>query len=80
MSDFQPDVNDTCISIPITFDYKGGRSQDKKGKIMMTVILVVIAILGEVIIMLGLRETLEFWQRVGVGSFSFMLCYLFLDF
>ena len=77
MADFQPDVDDTSISIPITFDYKGGRSQDKKGKIMMSIIIVVLFILGEVIILTALKESMEFWQRIGIALiYAYILLFI----
>lgn len=77
MADFQPDIDDTSISIPITFDYKGGRSQSKKGKIMMTAIIVVLFILGEIIIFAGLKESLELWQRLGIASiYAYVLLFI----
>lgn len=47
--DFKPQPEDTSIHIPITFDYKGGRGQNKKGKIIVAIgisVLTVICMIG----------------------------------
>lgn len=44
--EFRPQPEDTSIHIPITFDYKGGRGQDKKGKIIVAIGISVLTIIG----------------------------------
>lgn len=60
--DFQPKPEDTSINIPITFDYKGGRGQNVKGKIIVgvgAVVLTAIGIAGTVT-----NKNLEMWMRI----------------
>lgn len=44
--DFKPQPGDTSINIPITFDYKGGRAQNTKGKVILTIGISVLTIIG----------------------------------
>ena len=43
--DMTPQPGDYSINIPITFDYKGGRGQGKKGRIILSLLTVAITIL-----------------------------------
>lgn len=45
-TEFRPQPDDYTLHIPITFDYKGGRSQNKKAKIIITIAFVLLAIIG----------------------------------
>ena len=36
--DMQPQPGDYSISLPITFDYKGGRGENKKGKVILAML------------------------------------------
>ena len=36
----QPQPEDTSFSIPVTFDYKGGRASNRKWKIISTLIVI----------------------------------------
>lgn len=44
--DFKPQPGDTSINIPITFDYKGGRAQNTKGKVILAIGISVLTIIG----------------------------------
>lgn len=44
--DFRPQPGDTSINIPITFDYKGGRGQNTKGKVIVAIGISVITLIG----------------------------------
>lgn len=39
----QPEPNDTSIQIPVTFDYRGGRNENRKNKVIVTVVALVLA-------------------------------------
>ena len=43
--DMTPQPGDYSINLPITFDYKGGRGQEKKGKIILSIIDVVLTVI-----------------------------------
>lgn len=62
IDDMRPQPNDTTIHIPITFDYKGGRGENKKGKIIISILIGVIVII--VAVALFLRDGLELWQKI----------------
>lgn len=57
-----PQEGDCDIAIPVTFDYRGGRGENKKNKIIATLVIVII----QSIIVLGIlrNEDLEFWQKI----------------
>lgn len=57
----QPMPDDITISLPITFDYRGGRQENIKGKVLSTLIIVLIT--GIVFVGLMTRNT-ELWQKV----------------
>ena len=46
---FTPQPGDTSISIPVTFDYRGGRSANIKHKITVVIVFIVISIIGTLI-------------------------------
>lgn len=59
--DMTPQPGDTSINLPITFDYKGGREENKKGKIILSiadVLLTVIFTVG-----CASNDNLEIWMR-----------------
>lgn len=59
--DMTPQPGDTSINLPITFDYKGGRGENKKGKIILSiadVLLTVIFTVG-----CASNDDLEIWMR-----------------
>lgn len=59
--DMTPQPGDTSINLPITFDYKGGRGENKKGKIILSiadVLLTVIFTVG-----CASNGNLEIWMR-----------------
>lgn len=41
----QPQPDDTSISLPVTFDYRGGRNENKKNKIILAIVVVVLSII-----------------------------------
>lgn len=43
--DMTPQPGDTSINLPITFDYKGGRGENKKGKIILSIADVLLTII-----------------------------------
>lgn len=59
--DMTPQPGDTSINLPITFDYKGGMGENKKGKIILSiadVLLTVIFTVG-----CASNDNLEIWMR-----------------
>lgn len=69
--DFRPQPGDTSINIPITFDYKGGRGQNTKGKIIVAIGITVLTIIG--IIGTASNQEAELWFRWFVPFFVFYI-------
>lgn len=62
-NDFTPQPGDTSINIPVTFDYKGGRGQNTKGKMIFAIIVVVLTLIG--VIGTATNENFYYiWMRV----------------
>ena len=59
--DMTPQPGDTSINLPITFDYKGGRGENKKGKIILSIADVLLTI----ILTIGCASNgnLDIWMR-----------------
>lgn len=74
----QPNPEDTTINIPITFDYKGGRGETKKNKVIATIVCVAIC----VILIIGTitNQNLEIWKRWGLSAIFFYIFIVFLRF
>lgn len=49
----KPEPNDTTIKLPVTFDYQGGRSDNKRGNIIISLVLFAIAILLTIFMVRG---------------------------
>ena len=60
--DFKPQPGDTSINIPITFDYKGGRAQNTKGKVILAIGISVLTIIG--ILGTAMNNSAEIYIRV----------------
>ena len=60
--DMTPQRGDYSINLPITFDYKGGRGQGRKGRIIVSLITIVVTLIG--VISLAIKGDLELWQRI----------------
>lgn len=73
--DFKPQPGDSSINIPITFDYKGGRAQNTKGKIIMAIGISVLTLIG--IIGVASNNQVEIYVRV-LGPFLIFYVGLFL--
>lgn len=58
----EPQPGDTTISIPITFDYRGGRQENSRNKFILSAIVLVVQII--LIIGLSTNGILELWQKV----------------
>lgn len=71
----QPQPQDTSISIPITFDYKGGRNENKKNKIILTIILILVDIIG---ITGTIMSDNEFYKKVVIVAGIFYVVLLLL--
>lgn len=62
MIDMTPKQGDSMINLPITFDYQGGRSENKKHKIIFTIIIVVLALLFDGVVIF--LSSFELWQKI----------------
>ena len=60
--DMTPQPGDYSINLPITFDYRGGRGANKKGKIIVSIIDVAVTII--LIVIFCLNQELEIWQKI----------------
>ena len=69
--DMQPKPGDYSINIPITFDYKGGRGQNKKWKIILGGIVSVLTIIFTIGILTN--KDMAIWQRLGLGFAVFYI-------
>ena len=58
---FTPQPGDTSISIPVTFDYRGGRGANIKHKITAVIVFLVIAIVGS--IFFWKSDNFFLWQK-----------------
>ena len=78
MYSMRPEPDDYSIRIPVTFDYKGGRCENKRNKILLTAIVSIIAI----IIMIGIatNEDNEIWKRCVIDVVIFLVVTTFLRF
>lgn len=75
----QPSPDDLTINLPITFDYRGGRQENKKGKILSTLIIVLLTLL--IFAGLVMRDSTAIWQKfvycatdLYVGLFLLRFC------
>lgn len=68
ISGMRPKVGDTSLTLPITFDYSGGRREAKKSKIMWSVILGVIGTIVGVGIIFSKQGTLFTNVLFGLGE------------
>lgn len=59
--DMTPQPGDTSINLPITFDYKGGRGENKKGKIILSVADILITLI--LTVGCALNKNLDLWMR-----------------
>lgn len=59
--DFRPQPGDTSINIPITFDYKGGRGQNTKGKVIVAIGITILTLIG--VIGVATNSQLELYVR-----------------
>lgn len=60
--DMTPQPGDTSINLPITFDYKGGRGENKKGKIILSVADVLITLI--LTVGCAINKNLDLWMRI----------------
>ena len=71
MVDMTPTPDDVAIHLPITFDYHGGRNENKKGKIIAGILIGVITL----IITIGVLfyQDIEMWQRFLISCVAFYI-------
>lgn len=65
MVDMQPQPGDTTVQLPMTFDYKGGRGGQTKGKLALVLIAVLLVVLGEMVVWKSGK--FELWQECVFG-------------
>ena len=58
----QPQPDKYTIQLPVTFDYKGGRGENSKNKIIATVVIIILTI--PFFCVVAFNDGLELWQRV----------------
>lgn len=78
MYSMKPDPDDFSVSIPVTFDYKGGRDENKRNKIFLTIITSVLGII--LIIGVLLRSSSPIYMRIFVDVIIFLVVTIFLRF
>lgn len=67
----QPTPDDTSINLPVTFDYRGGRGENVKGKVIVTIVTIVLQIV--VIAGVSINEDFLLYQKVLYIACAFML-------
>lgn len=72
----QPMPEDNFISIPITFDYKGGRNENKKNKIILTAVIIIIELI--LVIGIAVNGSMEIWKKLLVIVGIVYICLLLL--
>lgn len=72
----QPEKTDTSINIPVTFDYKGGRNENKKNKVIATLVCLVLGII--VIIGTWTNKDLILWKRALIVMIVFTVVMYFI--
>lgn len=74
----KPGEFDLTIQIPLTFDYKGGRNENKRGKIFLTIVIVVIA----TILIWGIlaNKDLDIVKKSGIALLIFLIATTLLRF
>lgn len=63
----RPQPDDTSIKLPVTFDYKGGRSDNVKGNVLFTLVTLVLSIALTVIVVRGDAEPVKKAIIIGVA-------------
>ena len=76
--DMTPQPGDYSINIPITFDYKGGRGQGKKGRIILSLLTVAITILVCAGVITNIN--LAVYQRILIPCGVVYICLFILRF
>lgn len=74
----QPEPGDSFIEVPVTFGYKGGRSSNRKNKIIAGIVIMAITII--VTIGIVTNGNLELWKRIIFGAGIFYLGLLLMRF
>lgn len=78
MNTMRPEPDDASIRLPVTFDYSGGRADNKKGNILTTIVLTVISII--LIIGFARNENMEWYIRIIVCAVVFSIYMMFIRF
>lgn len=78
MFSMKPEPDDYSVKIPVTFDYKGGRHENRKSKIFLTIIIVVITIILLVGIMTNDSKSIS--NRLLIDAVIFIVSTTFLRF
>lgn len=76
MDTMKPQPDDLTIKLPVTFDYHGGRADNKKSNILVTLVLTVLLIILE--IGFARNDSMEWYIRIVICIGLFTLYALFL--
>ena len=74
-TEFTPTPDDYTLHIPITFDYNGGRGQNKKAKIIITILLSIVGLSGIIGVILS---RMYLYQKLIIALAIFYVVLLFL--
>lgn len=72
----KPEPNDASIRLPVTFDYSGGRADNKKGNILTAIVLTVITII--LIVGFARNSNFEWYMRIVICVAIFSVYFLFI--
>lgn len=76
--DMQPNPDSYSINLPITFDYKGGRGQNKKGNVVIT--LLILGFTGVVTAGICTNDNFILWQKCLYGFIALYIGLFLLRF
>lgn len=78
MFSMRPEPDDYSIRIPVTFDYKGGRNENKRNQIILALLTTLISIVLIVIILSN--EDNALYKKLIISSIIFLITSVFLRF
>lgn len=76
MEAMRPQPDDLTIKLPVTFDYHGGRADNKRGNILVSLVLTVIVIIFEIGI--ARNDSMEWYIRLAICIVLFLVYFIFL--
>lgn len=78
MFSMRPEPDDYSVKIPITFDYKGGRNENKRNKILLTLVVTIISII--LIVGVTTNDSKEIYSRLIIDVIILLVVTTFLRF